>query len=90
VYAPLEKLSIYKMLSWRTPSRNVVLTDEQHFIEVGKNAVKEAFLHDRAFYESIRSGILEVCRENDLAIELLSFEEIQALYDSGTMTTWDA
>lgn len=90
VYAPLEKLSIFKMLSWRTPSRNVTITDEQHFIEVGKNAVKEAFLHSRDFYEYVRAGILAVCSKNDLAIELMSWEEIQALYDSGSMTTWDA
>lgn len=90
ILCPLEKSSIFKMLCWRTPSRGSPLTKEEHFVAVAQNALKEAFLHSRDFYDYILAKINVVKACHNLAFDVPTYDEIDALYEKDELVVWDA
>jgi len=90
VLCPLEKASIFKMLSWRTPSNNTPITAEEHFAEVACNALKEAYLHNREFYDYLLAKITLVKTKHRLVFDVPTFESIDNLYNKDELIVWDA
>jgi hypothetical protein len=88
VYAPLTKLSIWAMLGWETPTGNI--TAEQRFVQVSNNALREAFLWGREFYDEVRAVVETIACAYVVVIVPESYEAIQKLYDEGVLETWDA
>lgn len=90
ILCPLDRASIFKMMCWRTPSRGSPITDEEHFVEVSKNALKEAYLHSREFYDYMLQKINVVKACHDLAFDVPTYAEIDALYEKDELVVWDA
>lgn len=90
VLCPLERASIFKMLCWRTPSNNSPITIEEHFAEVANNALKEAYLHSREFYDYLLAKILLVKTKHGLVFDVPTFESIDNLYNKDELIVWDA
>jgi len=86
--APLSKKSIWKMLGWELRSKSV--TPFERALAVMDNAQREAWFHEREFFDEVTLVVVTAAGQLGLAFDPWTWEELFEYKKSGDYSTWDA
>jgi len=85
--APLEILSIKKMLCWFDVSSNVSELD--WCADVVENSCREMFLHGREAFTAWIEPLFVKCETEGIRWKVRTFDEYKLLYERGEFSSWD-